>query len=73
MTEKQASIYRFIDEWWKEFGYAPSIDDIMRATNDKSRSSVHHVIIRLCEMGVCKRIPGKKSVRPSYMRIRDVV
>lgn len=73
MTEKQASIYRFIDEWWKRNGFAPSIDDIMQATNDRSRSSVHHVIIRLCEMGFCKRIPGKKSVRPSYMRIRDVV
>jgi SOS-response transcriptional repressor LexA len=73
MTEKQASIYRFIDEWWKEWGYAPSVSDIMRGTNDKSRSSVQHVLTRLCEMGLCKKIPRKKSIRPSNLRIRSVL
>lgn len=73
MTEKQTSIYRFIDAWWQEYGYAPSITEIMEGTNDKSRSSVQHVLKRLCEMGVCKKIPGKKSIRPSYIRLRNVL
>lgn len=73
MTERQAEIYRVIDEWWKKFGYAPSIDNIMFITGDKSRANVHRMMKRLCDLGVCKRIPNKaRSIRPVNLRVRDL-
>ena len=73
MTERQAEIFRVIDEWWKKFGYAPSIDNIMFITGDKSRANVHRMMKRLCELGVCKRIPNKaRSIRPVNLRVRDL-
>jgi hypothetical protein len=32
MTDAQREIYEVIDEWWKRFGYGPSIDNIMTMT-----------------------------------------
>ena len=40
MTPRQKDIYMVIDEWWKRFGFGPSIDDIMRQTGDKGRGNV---------------------------------
>lgn len=73
MTERQAEIFRVIDEWWKKFGYAPSIDNIMFITGDKSRANVHRMMKRLCDLGVCRRIPNKaRSIRPVNLRVRDL-
>jgi SOS-response transcriptional repressor LexA len=73
VTERQAEIFRVIDEWWKKFGYAPSIDNIMFITGDKSRANVHRMMKRLCDLGVCRRIPNKaRSIRPVNLRVRDL-
>jgi SOS-response transcriptional repressor LexA len=73
MTERQMEIYLVIEEFWKKFGFGPSIDDIMRLTGDKSRSNVHRMIKRLCESGACKRIPNRdRSVRPSWIKFRNL-
>lgn len=73
MTERQRDIYLVIEEWWKKFGFGPSIDDIMNQTGDKSRANVHRMIKRLCESGACKRVPNRdRSVRPSWIRFRDL-
>lgn len=73
MTPKQSTVYTFIDEWWKKHGFAPSIEDIMEYTGDKSKSNVHRIVLTLCELGHCKRVPRRaRSVRPSYLRVRDI-
>lgn len=73
MTPKQSEVYIVIDEWWKRFGFGPSIDDIMRNTGDKGRGNVARICKALCELGVCKRVPGRaRSIRPSYLRVRDI-
>jgi len=73
VTPKQSTVYVFIDEWWKKYGFAPSIEDIMGHTGDKSKSNVHRVVVALCDLGYCKRIPNRaRSVRPSYLRVRDI-
>jgi SOS-response transcriptional repressor LexA len=73
VTERQSQIFMVIDEWWKKFGYAPSIDNIMSITGDRSRANVHRMMKRLCELGVCKRIPNKaRSIRPVNLRVRDL-
>jgi len=73
MTEKQRTIFLVIDEWWKRHGYGPSIDDIMYQTGDKGRANVHRQIKALCDIGVCKRLPGRaRSVRPTYVKFRNI-
>ena len=73
MTPRQKDIFIVIDEWWKKFGFGPSIDDIMFITGDKSRGNVHRMVKKLCEIGVCKRTNNRaRSVRPSYLRVRDI-
>lgn len=73
MTERQMEIYLVIEEWWKKFGFGPSIDDIMTITGDKSRANVHRMINRLCESGACKKEKNRdRSVRPSWIKFRNL-
>jgi SOS-response transcriptional repressor LexA len=73
MTERQSRIYQVIDEWWKKFGFAPSIDDVMEQTNFKGRGNVHRIMKQLCEMGYCKRLPHRaRSIKPSYLKVHKL-
>ena len=72
MTVAQSNIFRLIDGYWIAHGFAPSIQNLMEMSNNKSKSNIHRIVIRLCELGYCKRIPNKaRSVRPSYLKIRN--
>jgi len=71
MTEKQQYIYSIIDAWWNKHGFAPSIQNIMDITGDKSKGNIHRIIIRLCDLGHCKRLPNTaRSIRPSYIKLK---
>ena len=73
MTEAQREVYVVIEEWWKRYGFGPSIDNIMSLTGDKSRGNVHRKIKALIRRGLCKGVPGlARSVRPSYLRVREL-
>jgi len=73
MTPAQKETFLIIDEYWKNFGYGPTIDDVMRLTGEKGRGNVARKMKTLIEIGVCKGIPGRpRSIRPSYIRLRDL-
>lgn len=73
MTPKQKQIFLVIDEWWKRFGYGPSVDDIMALTGDRGRGNVNRVMGKLCDLGVCKRLKGSaRSIRPVYVNFRRI-
>jgi SOS-response transcriptional repressor LexA len=73
MTEKQRTVFLVIDEYWRNFGYGPSIDDIMFHTGDRGRGNVHRVVKKLCDLGICKRAKNSaRSVRPSYLKLRNL-
>ena len=73
MSPVQRDMFILIDEYWKRFGYGPSIDDIMFHTGDKGRGNVHRVVKKLCELGICRRSKNSaRSVRPSYLRLRNL-
>lgn len=74
MTPAQKETYLIIDEYWKNFGYGPTIDDIMRLTGEKGRGNVSRKIKILIEIGICKGLTGRsRSVRPAYVRFKDLV
>ena len=69
MTPAQTEIFLVIDEFWKKFGFAPSIDDVMYITGEKGRGNVSRKMWRLVELGLCKGIKGRyRTIRPSYIR-----
>jgi SOS-response transcriptional repressor LexA len=73
VTEAQRTIYLVIEEFWKKYGFGPSVDDVMFLTGEKSRSNVSRKMWRLVELGVCKGTRRRaRSIRPTYMRIQDI-
>jgi SOS-response transcriptional repressor LexA len=73
LTPAQKEIFLVIDEFWKKFGFAPSIDDVMYITCEKGRGNVSRKMWRLVDLGICKGIKGKmRSIRPSYIRVRYI-
>jgi SOS-response transcriptional repressor LexA len=73
MTEKQRTVFLVIDEYWKRFGYGPSVDDVMSLTGDKGRGNVHRVMKKLIQMGACKGLPNSaRSIRPTYVSFRKL-
>ena len=73
MTPAQKEIFFVIDEFWKKFGFAPSIDDVMYITGEKGRGNVSRKMWRLVELGLCKGIKGRyRTIRPSYIRARHI-
>jgi len=73
LTPAQKEIFLVIDEFWKKFGFAPSIDDVMYITGEKGRGNVSRKMWRLVDLGICKGIKGKmRSIRPSYIRVRYI-
>ena len=73
MTEKQKMIFLVIDEWWKKFGFGPSVDDVMRLTGDRGRGNVVRTMKALCDLGICKRVPRRaRSIRPVYIKFRNI-
>lgn len=73
MTPRQKEVYIIIEEWWKEYGYGPSIDDILYMLGKTGRGNVHRMIKRLVEQGHCKKLPDQaRTVRPSGLRVRGL-
>jgi len=71
MTPAQKEIYLVIDEWWKRYGFGPSIDDVMSVTGEKGRGNVARKMWSLVVLGVCKGVKGRaRSIRPTHIRVR---
>jgi len=71
MTPAQKEIYLIVDEFWKTYGFGPTIDDIMRLTGEKGRGNVARKMSILIEIGVCKGVKGRaRSIRPADLRLR---
>jgi SOS-response transcriptional repressor LexA len=70
MTPTQRDIYNVIHDFWKDYGYGPSIDDILLISNRKGRGNIQRIISRLVQEGHCVRLPHQpRTVRPKGLRI----
>ena len=73
MTPRQNEVYLVIDEFWRMYGYGPTVDDIMGQLGIKSRNSVHRMMKRLVEMGACKHVPNRsRTIRPAGLRFTQL-
>lgn len=73
MTPAQKEVFIVIDEWWKKFGYGPSIRDICTVRQKTGMGNTKEIIDRLVRLGVLKRLKGAgRSVRPVYLNFRNI-
>jgi SOS-response transcriptional repressor LexA len=73
MTPAQREVFLVIDEWWKKFGFGPTIDEVMLVTGDRGRGNTARKMRMLVTLGICKGVPRRaRSIRPSYLRVRDI-
>lgn len=73
MTPAQKEVFIVIDEWWKKFGFGPSIRDICNVRQKNGMGNTKEIIDRLVKLGVLKRLKGAgRSVRPVYLNFRDI-
>lgn len=68
----QKEVFLIIDEWWKRFGFSPSLRDIARLRG-KALSGTKKVVDSLVRLGVIKRLDGRvRSIRPVYINFRNL-
>ena len=73
MTPAQREVFLFIDEYWLQYGFGPSIRDICEFRNNPGLGSTAKIIDRLVRLGVLKRVKGMgRSVRPVYINFRTL-
>ncbi len=58
LTKKQKEVLDFIAEYERDFGYAPSLNEIKEAVGSSAVSTIHEHISNLITKGFLKRIKG---------------
>ena len=73
MTPAQKEVFLCIDEWWKKYGFGPSIRDICSVRGKAGMGNTAEIINRLIKLGVLKKVKGAgRSVRPVYVNFRTL-
>jgi SOS-response transcriptional repressor LexA len=73
MTAAQKEVFLIVDEWWKKYGFGPSIRDICEIRGKGGMGNTHEIIKRLVKLGVVKKVTrGQRSVRPVYIQFRNL-
>jgi sulfur relay (sulfurtransferase) DsrC/TusE family protein len=73
MTPAQREVFLVVDEWWKRYGFGPSIRDICKLRGKGGMGNTSEIIDRLVKLGVLKKLKGAgRSVRPVYLNFRNL-
>ena len=73
MTKVQREVFLIVDEWWKEFGYSPSLRDIAYQRGKSSLANTMKIVNRLCDIGVLKKQEGRgRTIMPVYINFRTL-
>ena len=73
MSPAQKEVFLVIDEWWKKYGYSPTIREIAYVRGKTGMGNTVKIVKRLVELGVIKRLDGAgRSIRPVYINFRNL-
>ncbi len=73
MSPAQKEVFLVIDEWWKKYGYSPTIREIAYVRGKMGLGCTHRIVKRLVELGVIKRLKGAgRTIRPVYINFRSL-
>lgn len=73
MSPAQREVFLVIDEWWKKYGFSPTIRDIAYVRGKMGLGSTKRIVDRLVELGVIKKVKGAgRTIRPVYINFRNL-
>ena len=73
MSPAQKEVFLIVDEWWKRYGYSPSIRDIATVRGKMGLGNTSDIVNRLVKLGVLKKKSGMgRSIRPVYINFRNL-
>lgn len=73
MSPAQREVFIVVDEWWKKFGYSPTIRDIAFVRGKMGLGCTHKIVEKLVKLGALKKVKGQgRSIRPVYINFRTL-
>jgi hypothetical protein len=73
MSPAQREVFLVVDEWWKKYGFAPSLRDIAYVRGKMGLGNTKKIVDRLVELGALKRLDGRRrSLRPVYVNFKNL-
>ncbi len=73
MSPVQKEVFLIVDEWWKKYGFSPSLRDTANQRGKMSMSNTSKIISRLVDIGVIKKVDRRgRTIRPVYINFRNL-
>ena len=73
MSPAQKEVFLVIDEWWKRYGYSPTIREIAQVRGKMGLGNTQKIVDRLVKLGVLKKLEGAgRTIRPVYINFRNL-
>ena len=72
MSPAQREVFIVVDEWWKKFGFSPTLRQIADMRGKTGVGNTKEIVDRLVKLGVLKKLEGKRSIRPVYINFRNI-
>ena len=73
MTKVQREVFLIVDEWWKRYGYSPSVRDIAYQRGRSGLGNTLEIVDRLVAKGVLKKLrKSGRSIRPVYINFKNL-
>ena len=73
MSPAQKEVFLTIDEWWKKYGYSPTIREIAYVRGKMGLGNTQKIVDRLVQLGVIKKLDrAGRSIRPVYINFRNL-
>ena len=73
MSPAQKEVFLVIDEWWKRYGYSPTLRDIAYVRGKMGLGNTKKIVDRLVLLGVIKKLDGVgRTIRPVYINFRNL-
>jgi sulfur relay (sulfurtransferase) DsrC/TusE family protein len=73
MSPAQREVFLIVDEWWKRYGFSPSLRDIANQRGKMGLGNTMRLVDKLVQLGVFKKIDGcGRTVRPVYINFRNL-
>ncbi|HEV2339688.1 MAG TPA: transcriptional repressor LexA [Patescibacteria group bacterium] len=62
LYQKERTVLEYLVQFQKQYGYAPTLKEIAKATGHKSNSTIHAIIRSLVEKGYVQKVDGNSRV-----------
>ena len=73
MSPAQKEVFIAIDEWWKKYGFSPTLRDIAYVRGKMGIGNTKKIVDRLVLLGVIKKIDGTgRTIRPAYINFKHL-